>query len=776
MKPQRSRAIAEGRHRRMSVPAGREGGRCPAEPPDRFFDRRDWCIAGGVFLAALAVRGIYLYQSSAFPTFLAPTVDAETYHTIAKELAQNHRVNESFFWQPFFYPFFLSIVYFFSGASIVWAKIVQIAIGSCTCALTYLLGKHLFGRRIGLLAAGMNAFYGPLIFLEGELLGDWVEAFWSVVLILLALKVRSNRNLWTSLALGLCAGLALLTRPTIAPFLIAALLWLIWTLRRLRATWFAPVAAPGCVLAGFLAVTLPVAMLNHRITGTFALLPSSGGINLYIGNNEDTGKTLAIRPGWDWQQLTAWPQREGFADPRDAGAFFYRQVSQYATGHPLSFLGGLGEKTLKFLSSREIPRNIDIYMFRAWSPLLGALVWKAGPFGFPFGVVLPLAAVGLVCRWRDIPPGAKLLLLLYPAAVILVFVTGRYRLPVIPVMLILAACGTSSLVEILRRRQWIRAGLATAGLAAVVAISTLPGPFCDEKVNFAAELNFDLGCFYNRVAQDYDKAGSLLRKAVELKADYADAYNELGNAVSSQGRLEASREFYKRAIAINPRHSMAMCNLSATEYKLGDMEASMAILRQALAFERYYPKLHFRMGVALARQGRLQEAVENYLQALKGESDSSNLFRVHAALGDALMVAGGQAMRAVAEYQLALNLAERENLPVDARSVMRYLAWLRATSDQAGARNAVEALRLAGRLVAIDSQAKYRDALPASLSVLAAACAEGGRFADALSQAKQAVAQAESAGQAELAARIRRQIEFYQAGRPYRQNGAELPD
>ena len=740
-----------------------------------FFSRRDWLLAGVVFLAALVVRGVYLWQSSAFPTFLAPIVDAETYHTIAKDLAQRHRLDESFFWQPFFYPFFLSIVYLLSGASIVAAKVAQIVIGSCTCGLTYLLGRRLFGRRVGLAAGVMNVLYGPLIFLEGELLGDWMEAFWSMLLLLLLCKAQGRPRFWRYLALGLCGALAMLTRPTIVPFLIAAAIWLAWTMYRSHPGPLPVVKAIAAGLAGFLIATVPVSLLNHHNNGSWAFLPSSGGINLYIGNNENTGATLAIRPGYDWEQLVAWPQREGVADVRDFPQFFYSQVMRYATQRPLSFLAGLGEKTLKFMTSREVPRNLDIYMFRQWSPLLGALAWKAFSFGFPFGVVGPLAAVGLMFRWRVTPMVVKLFILLYPLAVILVFVTGRYRLPVVPVMLILAAAGAAELAEILRRRRWGRLGLAGAVLAAAVAISTLPGPFPDEKVNFAAELDYDLGCFHHRTSRDFARAERLLRDAIALRADYADACNELGNLISSQGRIEESMEYHRRAIAINPRHSKAMCNLSVSQYQLGHLDESMAVLHQALAFDRYYPKLHYRVGLILARQGRLAEAVESYRRALEGEQDKSNLFRVHAALGDAMMV-GGQAVAAVGEYQQSLALTAGGDLGVDPRSVMRYLAWLEATSDQDGARNAVEALRLAGRLVTIDSQAKYRDDLPASLSVLAAAHAEAGRFADAVSIANQAAGLAESAGQMELAARLRHHLEFYRASKPYRQIGSELPD
>ena len=39
-------------------------------------------------------------------------------------------------------------------------------------------------------------------------------------------------------------------------------------------------------------------------------------------------------------------------------------------------------------------------LFGEWSSLMRVLTWKVGGFGFPFGIVLPFAVVGLVYYWR----------------------------------------------------------------------------------------------------------------------------------------------------------------------------------------------------------------------------------------------------------------------------------------------------------------------------------------------------------------------------------------
>ena len=64
----------------------------------------------------------------------------------------------------------------------------------------------------------------------------------------------------------------------------------------------------------------------------------------------------------------------------------------------------LGHKAFLLVRGEEIKRNQDVYFARTYSWLLGVLLWKICHFAFPFGLLGPLAAVGLVLAWRHRPP------------------------------------------------------------------------------------------------------------------------------------------------------------------------------------------------------------------------------------------------------------------------------------------------------------------------------------------------------------------------------------
>ena len=103
--------------------------------------------------------------------------------------------------------------------------------------------------------------------------------------------------------------------------------------------------------------------------------------------------------------------------------------------------------------SREIPRNEDVYLFRSDSLVLRAGLWRVGSFGFPFGLLFPLAALGAVAERRRVPWPIWLFLASYAAVLVSVFAVGRYRIALVPPLAILAGAGAISLASALRERR-----------------------------------------------------------------------------------------------------------------------------------------------------------------------------------------------------------------------------------------------------------------------------------------------------------------------------------
>jgi hypothetical protein len=148
-----------------------------------------------------------------------------------------------------------------------------------------------------------------------------------------------------------------------------------------------------------------------------------------------------------------------------------------------------------------------------------------------------------------------------------------------------------------------------------------------------------------------------------------------------------------------------------------DMET---LWRRTLARNPDSTMVHNNLGILLENQGRIEEALEHYHQAIQ------------------------------------INPNDREAL--------NNLALLLAASPRAEFRNGAEAVRLAERACELTHYGK-----PVPIGTLAAAYAECGRFPEAVTMAEKAEQLATTAGLTAVAAKNRQLLELYRAGKPYRE-------
>ena len=66
-------------------------------------------------------------------------------------------------------------------------------------------------------------------------------------------------------------------------------------------------------------------------------------------------------------------------------------------------------------------------------------------------------------------------------------------------------------------------------------------------------------------ARQYSAAAGMLRSAIELMPDSAEAHNDLGVALASMGQVEEARDQFRRAVDLRPEFQEARRNLEASE-------------------------------------------------------------------------------------------------------------------------------------------------------------------------------------------------------------------
>jgi Flp pilus assembly protein TadD len=580
--------------------------------------RRDLFI---VALAAVVVRALYFWERAGTESFWLPIVDSEVFDSIARNFAAGSvDSTQDWYFHGVGYPTILGSLYWLFGSSMAAAKAVQLAFGSLTAVLTCVLGRSIFDRRVGLVAGLIVALYAPLFFLEGELLDVGWSALAAVGLVLLTLKAGETKNWKWGLGWGLVAGASVLLRATFLPFVVLVLIAMTFKGRRADSArhygWLWAAAGPLVVIlagAGFGAL---------RNSGHFSFLPSAAGLNLFLGNNPDSCHTLAMRPGLDWNLLVRMPTRAGVDGIWNKSHWFMQQAFGYALHSPGSFVAGLFRKTAALFVSREVPRNLDIYLFRQDSVVLSAGVWKAGSFGFPFGVLLPLAALGAVLERRRIPGVIWLMLASYSAALVVVFVVGRYRIALVPLLAVLAAAGAFALANAVRARD--RASIirstAVGGLAMIVTLA--PWRFCPERVDMRPELVYMLASAHKRQG-DADAAERGFREALALDPTYFEARHDLGRLLMATHRLPDAIAELTAASAQHPDHVPLLLDLAVALGQNRQIDAAVNILERARTLDPKNPAVYSNLGMAAVSRGDFGRAVEEFERAVELDPGSA---------------------------------------------------------------------------------------------------------------------------------------------------------
>jgi len=91
-------------------------------------------------------------------------LDPAYYDAWAQRIAAGDWLGSQPFFVDPFYAYFLGTLYALFGHNLLVVRLVQLGIGLCTIILVFVLGAHIGGRTIGLIAAFGYAIYSPAIF------------------------------------------------------------------------------------------------------------------------------------------------------------------------------------------------------------------------------------------------------------------------------------------------------------------------------------------------------------------------------------------------------------------------------------------------------------------------------------------------------------------------------------------------------------------------------------------------------------------------------------
>lgn len=612
---------------------------------------KSWARYLSLFALALAIRLAYLSEWHDTALFSVLLGDAAAYNKWAQQIAAGGWMGKEVFYQAPFYPYFLSTLYFVFGTNLLVPRIVQAVIGSLACCALAGAGKRLFSEKTAWVAGILLALSPAGLWFDGLVQKASPSiAFTSFLLLALASFQKRPARL-TLLVAGLLLGCFALTRENALLFVPLGVLWLLLGFRETilskRMAW------AGVLLAGTAMVLVPVGARNYALGGRFQMTTAQAGPNFYIGNNANAnGGYAPLRPGRggpryerdDARELAESALRRKLS-PGEVSQYWFGRARTDICARPAAWLRLLLRKLFLVLNTAEIEDTDSIEAYAAVSRILRILNNV-----LHFGVLLPMGIFGLWLtrrQWRHLLPvyglagGTVLGLLLF-------YVMGRYRAPLVPVLCLLSGAGLAGFPAWVRnwRSSEFRVGLAL--MLAVVAVSNWPRQrkFDPRAVTYYA-LGVELAS-HRRFAE----AAEYLERALVFAPSFVDAYVMQGDLLFKQGELPAAIAKCERALALDAGHVNAHVTMGRALQAAGRVEEAAAHFRLGLRGEPDNRIANNNLACLLLLAGRAEEAFPFFLSALEVDPGNAD---THANLANCLLSLG-RAEQARQQVAKALDL------------------------------------------------------------------------------------------------------------------------
>jgi len=594
-----------------------------------------------LYIAAFAIRLVFLLEIRDMPTFNYPTMD-EQYHV---ELARQINSPDGLPKEPYFraplYPYFLALIYKLTGGSLFWCRFIQIAIASFVPGLLMLLGLRLFSKTISYVSGAIAVFYPTFIYYDNTLLITFIEVLSFLIVVYQLYRCQEKPGTINFAFAGALLGIGAIARPNfllLAPFLA---IW-IWLIIRPRIGLRNAVRNYLILIAVAALVIMPVTIRNYVVSGDFVPISWQGGFNFYIGNNSHASGWSATVPGMDpsWQggykeMISAAEYDYGRSLKRsEVSDYWYRLAVKEIMENPGHFIKMLFLKARLLINGYEIPNNQHEYMMRLFAPILRPLLFDH-PIFFPYGLIAPLSLIGLalsLSQWR------KLLLVYlslgaYAISFLLFFICARFRQPMIPIFILFSVFAIMQIINLIKGYKYKALILPIVALLLLIVesnsyILNLPA----ERI--AADQQYYLGSAYltlykenikgqndppleDPLPKEILKSQFYLNKAISADSTLVLGYNDLGTIAMRRRRWDEAIKLFERAEAIDSSYYQPYINHFMVYARTGRISTGIEILERASRLFPLKEEIFFDLGMAYLQLNQKEKAQDAITHCLK---------------------------------------------------------------------------------------------------------------------------------------------------------------
>jgi tetratricopeptide (TPR) repeat protein len=575
-------------------------------------DRKFLCIA---LCVSAILQAIHLVFFSRNPSFQFPFIDEQEYVKTAQQvlnvLKHGFVPGAPYYHSPF-YPWFLATVFSMFGVDMLAPRILQIVMSLLTTGLVFALGNRMFPDRpaAAKLATIFWILYGPVLFYTIELANVVMILLFAVLGLVTLLRAWKTQKPRAWAAAGLMYGLYGITRPDVLPFV--GIITMLMLLRSMKAQQFRSGIRNLALFVAIFAIPFIITgMVNVHNCGKFVILPANSGLNFHIGNNPDYQNTIAIRPGSNWETLTEMSaQKDQFSD----NAHYYKKAFSYIGQEPQKYMANTWYKIRTLVNGYELPETFDMYMYREYSPVLSVLLWMLGPFGFPFGILMPIAVLGI---WLSRPKLKEdnlwwpLLFVGVMVSSLLVFWnSARYRMPLIPVLAVFAAYAVLHFRDALTQKKYKDFAVTAGSVILMTVAFNVPYPHFSKTFNFKAELLASVGMGEYESGK-ISNAITSLEESLSLEDSFQVRANLAWLLEKNRDTDRALRE-YEKAIAMNPTAERPRINYGVLCTRLKRYTEALTQYNAVIAANPANAEAYYNRGNTYYHMDRYSDAADDY--------------------------------------------------------------------------------------------------------------------------------------------------------------------
>jgi len=555
---------------------------------------RLFALYGLVFVVALTVRLLYWSEIRGTPLdqwHLLQESDMATYVEQARQLAAGDWLAPNPYhpyhqwqkgsgtadeWLTWYGPhgFHQAPLYSYTLAAASWAfpdyidavKIAQLVLGAGTCVLLALIARLLAGEVAGVAAGLFCAFYGPLYYLEAQLLREGPAVFGLALLIWLVLRyvrVDASRSRLSPALIGILLGVFAMFHEFAVVLFVATLLILL--AHDARRSFRRAAGTASWLAAGWLVGFAPLLARNVAVAAPPLSVSSRSHLTLALANMSSAkdGGVMFAEPGPQFREIMQASNGSNWAVLREVWCGYENDRAR--------LIAHWFRRLAAAFVSVEIADNTSFSFYRACAPALRVCVTFA--WILPLGLSAILACLAAAARGRlrhsqpplPNPPARPIssiwsehrtahhtLLvyqLLFLLAVSLVNVQARYRMLIVPILICYAGVFIAIIARSLAARRFAPPlALVAIAFAIVVAQYRLSIPLrrLDRRVIDRAF-----------VAERYEQAGQLadalpyLRAALVLTPDDHEVRLHYANDLAQLRRYDEALEQFRRLESTN---------------------------------------------------------------------------------------------------------------------------------------------------------------------------------------------------------------------------------